>query len=87
MLDKAKLTVGVVAAVLAAAVAWTWNLRAELVTQSQLSAAMTALDSRLGPVAGQVGTLSDKLASVAERLAKLEGRLDSSPSPSGRPPS
>lgn len=85
MLDKAKLTLGVAVALIVGAVSGAWSLRGEVVTQGQLSAAMTALDSRLSPVAGQVAALSDKLAAVAERLAKLEGRLDSSGQ--SRPPS
>lgn len=85
MLDKAKLTLSVVVALIVGAVSGAWSLRGEVVTQTQLGAAMTALDSRLLPIAGQVTSLSDKLAAVGERLAKLEGRLDSSGQ--SRPPS
>lgn len=82
-MQNLKVTIGVAASAAVVVVGAVWTLRGDLVTQSQLHAAMTALDARLLPVAGQVVTLSDKLAAVAERLAKLEGRLDSS----GRPPS
>jgi len=77
MLQNVKLTLGVAVSAVVVIVGTVWTLRGDLVTQTQLSAAMTALDARLLPITEQVVTLSDKLAAVAERLAKLEGRLDS----------
>jgi hypothetical protein len=79
MLSNAKLTVGVVTSLLVGAVATTWALSRDLVTQAQLASAVTGMDSKLGPIAGQIEKVADKVANVDTRLSRLEGRMDSSP--------
>jgi len=79
MLSNAKVTLGVVASLLVGAVATTWALSRDLVTQAQLAQAVTGMDAKLGPIAGQVEKLADKVAGVDTRLSRLEGRMESSP--------
>jgi hypothetical protein len=79
MLSNAKLTVGVVTSLLVGAVATTWALSRDLVTQAQLAAAVTGMDLKLGPIAGQIEKVADKVANVDTRLSRLEGRMESSP--------
>jgi hypothetical protein len=79
MLSNAKLTVGVVTSLLVGAVATTWALSRDLVTQNQLASAVTGMDAKLGPIAGQIEKVADKVANVDTRLSRLEGRMESSP--------
>jgi hypothetical protein len=79
MLSSAKLTVGVVTSLLVGAVATTWALSRDLVTQAQLAQAVTGMDSKLGPIASQIEKVADKVANVDTRLSRLEGRMESSP--------
>ena len=79
MLSNAKLTLGVVTTLLVGAVATTWALSRDLVTQAQLASAVTGMDAKLGPIAGQIEKVADKVANVDTRLSRLEGRMESSP--------
>ena len=77
MLANAKVTVSVLAALLVGAVSTAWTLRGDLVTQAQLAAAVTGMDAKLGPVAGQVEKMADRVADVDKRLSRIEGRMES----------
>ncbi len=78
MLANAKVTVSVLAALLVGAVSTAWTLRGDLVTQAQLAAAVAGMDAKLGPIAGQVEKMADRVGHVDTRLSRLEGRMDSS---------
>jgi cell division protein FtsB len=79
MLANAKVTVSVLVALLVGAIATAWTLRGDLVTQAQLSAAVTGIDLKMAPVANRMEKLTDQIADVDKRLSRLEGRMDSSP--------
>lgn len=76
MLQNVKLTVGVVVSATAVIVGTVWTLRGDLVTQAQLAAAVAAMDAKLGPVAGQIEKLADRVTDVDKRLSRIEGRMD-----------
>ena len=76
MLQNVKLTVGVAASSAVLIIGTVWTLRGDLVTQAQLAAAVTAMDAKLGPVAGQIEKLADRVTDVDKRLSRIEGRMD-----------
>lgn len=79
MLERTKLGLVTVGALLVGGIGTAWTLRGDLVTQAQLAAAVTAMDTRLGPIAGQVEKMADRVTDVDKRLSRLEGRMESSP--------
>jgi hypothetical protein len=76
MLQNVKLTVGVAASSAVLIIGTVWTLRGDLVTQAQLAAAVAAMDAKLGPVAGQIEKLADRVTDVDKRLSRIEGRMD-----------
>ena len=76
MLQNVKLTVGVAASSAVLIIGTVWTLRGDLVTQAQLAAAVVAMDAKLGPVAGQIEKLADRVTDVDKRLSRIEGRMD-----------
>jgi len=79
MLSNLKMTVGVAASSAVLIIGTVWTLRGDLVTQAQLAAAVAGMDAKLGPIAGQVEKVADRVGHVDTRLSRLEGRMDSSP--------
>jgi hypothetical protein len=77
MLSNLKMTVGVAASSAVLIIGTVWTLRGDLVTQAQLAAAVTGMDAKLGPVAGQVEKMADRVADVDKRLSRIEGRMES----------
>lgn len=79
MVQNLKVTLGVAASAAAVIMGTVWGLRGSLVTQDQLSGAVTAIDAKMAPVATRLEKLTDQLTDVDKRLSKLEGRMESSP--------
>lgn len=79
MLERAKMGLAAVAALLVGGIGTAWTLRGDLVTQAQLASAVATMDTRLGPIAGQVEKMADRVTDVDKRLSRLEGRMESSP--------
>lgn len=76
MVSNLRVTVGVVASSAVLIIGTVWTLRGDLVTQAQLAAAVAAMDAKLGPVAGQIEKLADRVTDVDKRLSRIEGRMD-----------
>jgi hypothetical protein len=79
MVSNLKVTVGVAASSAVLIIGTVWTLRGDLVTQAQLAAAVEAVDAKLGPIAGQVEKVADRVTDVDKRLSRIEGRMESSP--------
>lgn len=76
MVSNLRVTVGVAASSAVLIIGTVWTLRGDLVTQAQLAAAVAAMDAKLGPVAGQIEKLADRVTDVDKRLSRIEGRMD-----------
>lgn len=76
MVSNLRVTVGVAASSAVLIIGTVWTLRGDLVTQAQLAAAVEAMDAKLGPVAGQIEKLADRVTDVDKRLSRIEGRMD-----------
>lgn len=81
MLDNAKIKAGVAFALIVSAVGFAWNLRGDIVTQTQLASAMLQLDAKMGPLLTAVEKVGTRVEDVDRRLSRLEGRMDSPRSP------
>ena len=77
MLDNAKIKAGVAFALIVSAVGFAWNLRGDIVTQTQLASAMLQLDAKMGPLLTAVEKVGTRVEDVDRRLSRLEGRMDS----------
>tara|TARA_R110000868_G_scaffold236036_6_gene489963 strand:+ start:55 stop:297 length:243 start_codon:yes stop_codon:yes gene_type:complete len=76
MVSNLRVTVGVAASSAVLIIGTVWTLRGDLVTQAQLAAAVAAMDAKLGPVAGQIEKVADRVTDVDKRLSRIEGRMD-----------
>lgn len=75
-MQNLKVTLGVAASSAVLIIGTVWTLRGDLVTQAQLATAVAAMDAKLGPVAGQIEKLADRVTDVDKRLSRIEGRMD-----------
>lgn len=79
MIQNLKVTIGVAVSAAVVIIGAVWGLRGLLVTQEQLSGAVTAIDAKMAPVASRLEKLTDQISDVDKRLSRLEGRMESSP--------
>ena len=81
MFSNLKVTIGVALSAAVFLIGTAWKLRGDVVTQTELSAAMLQLDAKMGPLLGAVEKVGNRVEDVDRRLSRLEGRMDSPRSP------